>query len=389
MKPMTSNSFKPQENGIYVHIPYCASKCHYCDFNSYALGQAKTEPYVRALLREIGQAASMVQPGTAFETVFFGGGTPTTCSGEQLVRVLNALREHYTLSPDAEITTEANPGTVTPEQLAQIREGGFNRISFGVQAFDDALLRSIGRVHTVAEAEEAVAFARDAGFANINVDLMFGLPGQTLPAFRETLTRAFDLNVPHLSIYGLIVEEGTAFGRWYDQGKLDLPGDAIEREMYDMVLESTESHGYEQYEISNFALPGYACRHNQIYWRNEPYLGFGAGAVAYWDGVRRTNCLLPGDYVRRMREGKPLAIDEESLEPRDALGETLMLGLRMLDGVNVDTLRERFGLDLKSLYALHLRRMTDLGLISMEGPYLRLTREGLPLANEVWAGFIA
>lgn len=376
-------------NGIYVHIPYCASKCHYCDFNSYALGQAKTEPYVRALVREIEGTAPTVEPGTEFETVFFGGGTPTTCSGEQLTRILCALRENYALSPDAEITSEGNPGTVTPDQLARMREGGFNRVSFGVQAFDDALLRSIGRVHTVAEAVEAVKLSRAAGFDNINVDLMFGLPGQTLPAFRETLDRAFDLGVPHLSVYGLIVEEHTAFGRWHEQGKLDLPGDAVEREMYDLVLEKTAAHGYEQYEVSNFALPGFRCRHNQVYWRNEPYLGFGAGAVAYWDGVRRTNCLLPGEYVRRMREGTPLALEEERLSPLESLGESLMLGLRMTDGVDLDTLSHRYGLDVTAEYAAHLRRMTELGLLRREGPRLSLTREGLPLANEVWAGFIA
>jgi oxygen-independent coproporphyrinogen III oxidase len=375
-------------NGIYVHIPYCASKCHYCDFNSYALGQAKTEPYVRALLREIEQTAPSVKPGTTFETVFFGGGTPTTCSGEQLVRILNALREHYALAPDAEVTTEGNPGTVTLDQLSQLREGGFNRVSYGVQAFDDALLRSIGRVHTVAEALEAVELSRRAGFDNINVDLMFGLPGQTLPAFRETLDRAFGLGVPHLSIYGLIVEEHTAFGRWHEQGKLDLPGDAVEREMYDLVLESTSAHGYEQYEVSNFALPGYACRHNKVYWRNEPYLGFGAGAVAYWGEVRRTNCLLPGEYVRRVREGRSLAIEEERLEPLDSLGESLMLGLRMTEGVDLDVLSRRYGVGVQAHFRTHIRRMTDLGLLIQEGPRLRLTREGLPLANEVWAGFI-
>ncbi|MBW3622588.1 MAG: radical SAM family heme chaperone HemW [Armatimonadetes bacterium] len=374
--------------GIYVHIPYCSSKCHYCDFNSYALGQARTEPYVRALLREIERTAAEVKTESRFETVFFGGGTPTMCSGEQLVRILNALRSSYDLSPEAEITTEANPGTVTLEQLAQLRQGGFNRISFGVQSFDNALLRSIGRIHTDRQAEEAVALAREAGFANINVDLMFGLPGQALPAFGETLDRAFELDVPHLSIYGLIVEEGTAFGRWHEQGKLDLPDDSLEREMYDLVLEQTAEYGYEQYEISNFAKPGFRCAHNQVYWRNEPYLGFGAGAVAYWNGVRRTNCLLPGEYVRRMREVVSLSIEEERLDPRDALGESLMLGLRMMDGVDIDALSQRFGLDVRFLYAAHLRRMTELHLLESDGSRMRLTREGLPLANEVWAGFI-
>ena len=242
-------------NGIYVHIPFCVSKCHYCDFNSYALGQAKTEPYVRALLREIEMTVPTVPPSAAFETVFFGGGTPATCSGEQLVSILNALRERFHLLADAEVTTEANPGTVTRHQLEEMREGGFNRISYGVQAFDDALLRSVGRVRTCAEAVEAVDLARAAGFANINADLMFGLPGQTLADFRETLLRAFDLNVPHLSIYGLIVEEGTAFGRWHDQGKLDLPGDIIEREMYDLVIDLTAQMGYEQYRSAILRCP--------------------------------------------------------------------------------------------------------------------------------------
>lgn len=374
---------------IYIHIPFCASKCHYCDFNSYALGQAKTEPYVRAVLTEIKRTADTVPPGTRFDTVFFGGGTPTMCSASQLVRILDALRTYYDLAPDAEITSEGNPGTVTVEQLAEMREGGFNRVSFGVQAFDDALLRSIGRVHTCAQAEEAVAMARAAGFESINADLMFGLPGQTLPAFRDTLARAFDLNVPHLSIYGLIVEEHTAFGRWHEEGKLHLPGEDVERAMYDLTMETAAAHGYEQYEISNFARPGFRCRHNQVYWRNEPYLGFGAGAVAYWNDVRRTNCLLPGEYVRRMREGQPLAVEEETLTPQEALGESLMLGLRMTDGIDLQILQQRFHLDPNVLHARHIRRMTDLGLLELQGTRLRLTPAGLPLANEVWAGFIA
>jgi oxygen-independent coproporphyrinogen-3 oxidase len=376
-------------HGIYVHIPFCASKCHYCDFNSYALGQAKTEPYIRALLQEIEQTAETVDSGVRFETVFFGGGTPTLCSAEQLNRVLSALNQRYSLVDDAEITTEGNPGTVTVEQLSALREGGFNRVSFGVQAFDDAMLRSIGRVHTSAQAEDAVAFARSAGFENVNVDLMFGLPGQTLPHFRETLLHALDLCVPHLSIYGLIVEEHTAFGRWYEEGKLDLPGDEIEREMYELVMDAAAEHGYEQYEISNFALPGFSCRHNQVYWRNDPYLGFGAGAVAYWKGVRRTNCLLPGEYIRRIREGRKLSIEEEMLESRDRLGETLMLGLRMTEGMDLEALRSRFDLDAYDLYKAHIRRMVDLGLLEIKGGRMRLTRAGLPLANEVWAGFIA
>jgi oxygen-independent coproporphyrinogen-3 oxidase len=379
---------RPPQNGIYVHIPFCASKCHYCDFNSYALGQAKTEPYVRALLSEIERAADGIPSETRFDTVFFGGGTPTLCTAEQLARILDALRSRLNLRPDAEITAEGNPGTVTARQLEAMREGGFNRVSFGAQAFDDRMLRSIGRVHNCEQAEEAIVLARAAGFRNVNTDLMFGLPGQTLPAFRETLSRALDLGVPHLSIYGLIVEEGTAFGRWYEEGKLDLPGDAVEREMYDLVMEATAARGYEQYEISNFAQPGFRCEHNQIYWRNEPYLGFGAGAVAYWNGVRRTNCLLPGEYIRRIREGRPLAIEEESLEPVDSLGETLMLGLRMLDGVDLESLRRRYDLNPLDLYSSHIKRMADLGLLALDGSNMHLTRAGLPLANDVWAGFI-
>jgi oxygen-independent coproporphyrinogen-3 oxidase len=341
------------------------------------------------LIHEIEGTVSQVEMGTAFGSVFFGGGTPTTCSSDQLVRILDTLRSCYALTEDVEITTEANPGTVSLEQLSALREGGFNRISFGVQAFDDALLRSVGRVHTCAQAEEAVQLARSAGFQSINADLMFGLPGQTLPAFRETLRRALDLNVPHLSIYGLIIEEHTAFGRWHEQGKLDLPDDATERAMYDAAMDAASARGYEQYEISNFARPGYRCHHNQVYWRNEPYLGFGAGAVAYWNNVRRTNCLLPGEYVRRMREGRPLSVEEEQLEPEESLGETLMLGLRMLDGVDLDDLRTRYGLDPVSLYASHIGKMKRLGLLSVEGSRMKLTPAGLPLANEVWAGFIA
>ncbi len=380
-------SYTPRP-GIYVHIPFCVSKCHYCDFNSYALGQAKTEPYVRALVREIEEATPVIPPEGGFESVFFGGGTPTTCSPEQLARVLDTVRYRYPLAPDAEITTEANPGTVTAPQLAALREAGFNRISFGVQAFDDALLRSVGRIHTGAEAVEAVEMARAAGFDNVNADLMFGLPGQTLAAFRETLRRAFDLDTPHLSIYGLLVEEGTAFGRWREEGRLHLPDDTLERAMLEAAMEEAVAYGYERYEVSNYARPGFACRHNPVYWRNDPYLGFGAGAVSYWDGVRATRCQLPGDYVRRVREGRSLIVEEEALPAEAALGESLMLGLRMIEGVDMDTLTERFGLDPRRRFASHMERMSVAGLLYSDGPRLHLTHEGLFLANEVWAGFI-
>lgn len=375
--------------GIYVHIPYCEAKCFYCDFNSYALSNHRPERYVEALLREIEDTAyRWASQAGSFDTLYFGGGTPTTLTPDQIGRILEKIDQSFSFQRDREITIEANPGTVTLESLKTLRRLGINRISFGVQSFDDTLLKRIGRIHTAQQALEAYTLARLAGFDNVNLDFIYGLPGQTLEIWERTLRQALDLQPEHLSLYALIVEEGTPFGLWYSQGKLALPEEEVQAQMYQLARKLTRQEGYRQYEISNFARPGYECRHNLIYWNNDPYLGFGAGAVSYWEGVRRTNVRHPAKYIEKALKGEDLTEEAETLPPSLALGETLMLGLRMTQGVDLEKLYRRFGYDVLELYQSHIHRMKEIGLLTIRGKRMRLTTKGLILANEVWAGFV-
>jgi oxygen-independent coproporphyrinogen-3 oxidase len=377
-------------HGIYIHIPFCPQKCHYCDFNSYPLGSQPTQPYVDALVTEIRSAAPLVKGlPEPFATVFFGGGTPTTLEPTQFRQILSAVRETLPLDVDAEITTEANPGTVDRAKLSGVRESGVNRLSLGVQALDDRLLRTLGRVHDVGRVHDSVEAARAAGFDNLSLDLMFGLPGQSPEDWSATLEGTLSFGVEHLSIYSLIVEPGTAFWSWRERGGLPLPEEEAELGMYELALRRTREEGYSQYEVSNFAKPGRQCRHNLVYWRNEPYLGFGAGAVSYWGGVRRTNVLRPAAYVERVTAGADLVVSSEEATPLQSLGETMMLGLRLLEGVDVREVTNRHGIDPCQQYAGHVSRMTQAGLLALEDHRLRLTPSGLPVANSIWAGFVA
>lgn len=380
------------EAGLYVHVPYCVRKCAYCDFNSYAIGRQHTQPYVEALLAEfrlvqrwLGVTGAIVP---AFGTAYFGGGTPTTVPAAQLGSVLRALTQAFPLAQNPEITVEANPGTIDRAYLEELRRAGFNRLSFGVQCLNDRLLKAIGRIHTAQEAVDGVRWAREAGFDNLSIDLIYALPGQTVADWRDTLERAMALQPDHISLYSLMVEPGTPFWRMLAKNRLNLPDEDAELEMDVLAQQVAEQHGYERYEVSNYAKPGFRSRHNQVYWHNGPYLGFGAGAASYWDGERRTNVRLPKAYIQRVAAGELPVEDAERLEPRRAAGEMVMLGLRLLDGLDVREVRDRFGVDVLWEFREHVRRMSDLGLLEVRGTRLRLTEKGLPLANEVWSGFV-
>jgi oxygen-independent coproporphyrinogen-3 oxidase len=267
--------------GVYLHIPFCVRKCGYCDFNAYSGAKEGTKArYVEALGEEIRRRAA---PGTRVPTVFFGGGTPTTLPAADLVRLLDTVREHFVVDADAEVTTEANPGDVDREYLSVLRAGGFNRLSYGVQTFDDRLLRSLDRLHTGNDARAAVGAAKDAGFENLSIDLMFALPRQTTDDWDRSLDAAFALDIPHLSMYALIVEEGTPFFARRARGKLPVAGEDTEAAMFARAIERARDAGYERYEVSNYARePRFRSRHNRIYWRNEPYFGFGPARRPIW-----------------------------------------------------------------------------------------------------------
>jgi oxygen-independent coproporphyrinogen III oxidase len=367
--------------GIYIHIPFCVKKCSYCDFNAYAGADALVQPVVDALVKDIGQTPDRGRP---VPTIFFGGGTPTFIGSDQLGSTLNAVRNQFRVADNAEISAEANPTTVDASKFAAMFDFGINRLSIGVQALDDRLLPLLDRNHSRAEAEQAVALARDAGFRNVSIDLMFGLPTQTRADWDSTLDRALALGTEHVSVYGLTLEAGTRFERLHAGGKLPLPHEDDELWMYERAIERLTDAGFDHYEVSNFARPGYRCRHNEIYWRNEEYAGFGPGAVSYIGGRRWTKEKHPSRYVGKMRKGDDLTVEEERLNPVAALSETLLTGLRQLDGIPVGPLRARFGIDPLEQFAPAIERLSRAGRLIVEDDRMRLTHQGLLFANDVF-----
>ena len=400
--------------GCYVHIPFCVRKCAYCDFNSYSgYTEDHIARYVRALTHEIRRSHSVFSPlsreagegyaedgitayrrsdgsgNQSVDTIFFGGGTPTAIPATDEAALLRAVLETLPVTPDAEITTEANPGTMDVRHLSILREAGFNRVSFGVQSFDPGLLKTLDRIHSVDEAKNAVQAARAAGFENVSLDLMFALPRQTLTQWQDTLTQALELETDHLSLYSLIVEEGTGFYTLQQKGRLPLPSDDTAADMYEMAVETAQSAGYAQYEIANFAKPGRECRQNLHYWRNEPYHGFGCGAASYLNGARRMTVKAPAKYAEAVENGSHLTLSTETLTDDETMAETMMLGLRLTrEGVNFARFHSRFGVDLRVRFAAEIETFTRRGLLEATGPCLRLTPQGVFLASEVMIAFV-
>lgn len=339
---------------------------------------------VQAICQDI-RANSSERPVTS---IFFGGGTPTFLSGEMLELILQAIYGCFNVDSDAEISSEANPGSSDALKFGKMQSAGFNRLSIGVQSFDDDLLIALDRFHTSTEAEAALKAARAAGFENLNLDLMFGLPKQTLDHWETTLTRAVEIGTEHLSLYALTLEPGTRFERLNAGGKLDLPEEDTELEMYERCIQRLSEAGYEHYEVSNFAKAGYRSRHNQVYWRNEEYLGFGPGAVSYMDGRRWKRERLPARYISKINASLDLTVESETLEMDGQLGETMMLGLRLIEGLPLSRIRERFGIDPAEKFAAQIDRLSSNGLLTIENDILRLTHRGLLLANTVLAEFL-
>lgn len=411
-----------------MHVPYCVQKCGYCDFNSYAgANPGEQEGYVQALLREMELwGARPEMAGARVPTVFLGGGTPTMLEGRLLAAVIAGVRQRFAVEPGAEVTLEANPGTVDVEE-AKLRlafEAGANRVSFGVQARQHHLLQRLGRIHTPDQVERAVKAAREAGFTNINLDLMYGLPGQTPAEFRETVEWALSLGPTHISAYSLIIEEGTPFFVDYEAGRLSLPPEEAEEAMFAEGKRMLEAAGFEHYEVSNFARPGYRSRHNQVYWRNEPYLGVGCGAHSFLEladalpnlGAPRPRLTAsrvqggaqvetapgaPGQRYRFWNLKTPAAYRQalepgllpvEAGEPIDQAGEmaeTMIMGLRLLEGVSESRFAARFGRSLDEVYGPVLGRLAEQGLLERIDGRVRLTLRGLRLGNQVWQEFLA
>jgi len=386
---------------LYVHIPFCRSKCVYCDFNSYAGQEALIPAYVEALLREA-EAWSGFYAGTTVETLFFGGGTPSLTPPAEMKRLMEGLRQRFAIAAEAEVSLEANPESVHFDYLRGLRDLGVNRLSLGVQSFDDEELRLLGRIHSAAEAEAAYGAARQAGFENVGLDLIFGLPQQELESWQQSLEKAIRLGPDHLSLYALTVEENTPLGRAVAANRAWEPDEDAQAEMYEESEDRLEAVGYDHYETSNWAWPGHRCRHNLTYWETRPYLGLGAGAHSYLSGCRFATTPLPQDYIELIqasgpaeeRDGglnlskMPQVTSLERLSEQTEMSDTMILGLRLTDGVSRERFRERFGVGLEERYSQEISDLTRLGLLEMDSKSVRVTKRARLLANEALLRFL-
>jgi len=377
-----------QTASLYLHIPFCHTRCHYCDFNTYAGMLPLREPYVRALITEIGLAGQLAQHANGTprrsRTIFLGGGTPSLLTVEQIKRLLSACLEAFAVDEQAEITLEANPGTLSYEQLRGLRAAGINRLSLGSQSFDDELLHTLGRIHSPEEIVQALRNARAAGFRSINLDFMFGLPGQTMHHWKTTLDRALTLHPEHFSLYSLIIEEGTLFYKWTNEGRI-IPGDEdLCADMYEYADERLQTEGYENYEISNWALPGHQSRHNLTYWQNLPYIGMGAGAHSFFGGRRFSNVLDPQEYIRLLTKKQRPEADGEFIDRIQEMSETAFLGLRTAQGLHLPTFEERFAEPFTQFVGTRLHSVEEAGLLEYEDEWIRLSKRGRLLGNEVF-----
>lgn len=392
---MTRPPYGLHPYGLYLHVPFCAVRCHYCDFNTYDGLEAQFEPYVAALCAEIRHGGA-ARGRPQVRTLFIGGGTPTVLAPELLGKMLEACGEAFDILPGAEITSEANPGTVDRARFTTLRALGINRLSMGVQSFDDAELRWLGRMHSADEAVRSFESARAAGFEDINLDFMFGLPRQQPATWSRTLARALTLAPEHLSLYSLIVEDGTPLADWVRRGVVTEPDDDLAADLYLDAMETLDAHGLEQYEISNWGRQGRECRHNLVYWRNEPYLGFGAGAHSFdFDpgepgaGRRWWNVRPVPAYIKRIQAGHTANAGDEIITPRLAMGETMMVGLRLVrEGVTDDRFRARFGVSLDDTFGEIIAGLVADGLLERLPDRIRLTEQGRLLGNQVFAAFL-
>lgn len=360
--------------GIYIHVPFCVRKCKYCDFLSGPADKHVQEKYVEMLIREIDSYEELLKE-CAVRTIFFGGGTPSILDGAEIAKIMEKLRKSVDISADAEISIEANPGTVTGEKLLDWRRAGINRISFGLQSADNEELKRLGRIHTWEEFESNFKLARKCGFDNINVDLMSALPGQTVDTWRKTMECVTSLEPEHISAYSLIIEEGTLFYEIYAEHPELLPSEEAEREMYYETKAFLASKGYKRYEISNYAKPGYECRHNLSYWERTDYLGLGLGAASLLGNVRKSNQTDLTEYLKGNFAG-----ERETLSQTNAMEEYFFLGLRKMKGVDWTPY--------KTQYEKTVEKLLKKGLLEKEGDFIRLTELGIDVSNYVLAEFL-
>lgn len=386
---VTSSGPSGAPHAVYIHIPFCTNKCFYCDFNSYVLKDQPVMDYLRALDREMELTVQQTPPGE-IRSIFVGGGTPSVLTPQEMEFFLASVRRHFpNWASDIEFTMEANPGTTDRDKLTVMKDGGVNRVSFGVQAFQNELLSGIGRIHNTDDVYRSLENARAAGLENLSIDLMFGLPNQTVEMLDYSVSRALELGLPHYSIYSLKVEENTLFHTLYHKNQLPLPSEEEELNMYLLLMERMDQAGYKQYEISNFAKPGFASRHNTTYWKNEDYYGLGAGAHGYVGRTRHVNIKGVNPYVEAAKTGLP-RLEQFGVSREEAMEDFVMVGLRMLDGIRKADFRRQFGEELDDVFKRQLTKMLSAGLLEShsDGEGYRLSKQGVLFGNEVFAEFI-
>lgn len=376
-----------KELELYIHIPFCVKKCAYCDFLSGPQNKEVVAQYLDALIEEIRACFKMVADYEV-STIFLGGGTPSILESTHIQQIFTALRESFKISKNAEITIEANPGTVTNEKLETYKQVGINRISFGLQSANNEELKMLGRIHTYEEFLESYELARKCGFDNINVDLISAIPKQTLASWEETLTRIIALNPEHISAYSLIIEEGTPFAEVYGEGKAgekELPSEEEERVIYQRTEELLEQAGYHRYEISNYAKEGMECKHNLGYWERVNYLGVGLGASSLLENVRFHNTEELQFYMEKSSDLKAIQCDEEMLTKAAQMEEFVFLGMRKMKGISVQEFKEAFGKSIYDCYGKNIEHMKQEKLIEEKDGYIRLTKRGIDVSNYVFA----
>ena len=379
---MKNNKKIPME--LYIHIPFCVKKCDYCDFLSGPADGERKKAYTEALLAEIRGIPLSERASREIISVFIGGGTPSLIEGSEIERILETLRMLFSFAPDAETSIEANPGTLTAEKLETYRKAGIGRLSLGLQSTEDRILRTLGRIHTWQDFLESYRKARQAGFENINVDLMSAVPGQTYKDWISSLRTVAELSPEHISAYSLIIEPGTPFaGR-----KLDLPDEDTEYRMYEDTASVLEEYGYEQYEISNYARKGYACRHNIGYWIGTDYLGIGLGASSLFAGRRFCNTDSMEQYLKDSSVPEKIRKDTVVLTKKEQEEEFMFLGLRMTEGVSEEEFQLQFGVPMEQIYGEVLEKYENMGFLEKKGEFWRLTRNGIHVSNHILADFL-
>ena len=379
---------KIKELGIYVHIPFCKQKCYYCDFISYANQEECIEEYIEALKKEIEQEANKQE--YEITTIYIGGGTPSLIDAKYIEEIINTIKENYRIAKNLEVTIEINPGTVNKEKLQNYKKIGINRISIGLQSTNNKLLKQIGRIHTYEEFYNCYQLSRKVGIQNINIDLMLGLPNQTLQDLEESINTVISLNSEHISLYSLIIEENTKMQKMLEEKQVTLPEEDLERTMYWKAKKTLEQNGYLHYEISNFAKKGYESKHNMNCWLQKEYLGFGVAAHSYFDNKRYCNTNSIKEYCKNIQEGnliKNRTICEIQTE-EDKQKEYMLLGLRKIEGVNIQEFKNKFTQNPIYLFRKELEKLVQQELVEIDLNQIKLTTQGLDLANLVWEEFV-